>query len=539
LTGIHSDAIAVADCLELDPSAPSELAQLIRLRLGNWMIVESRDRAETALATNSSANCVTLRGEIYTQSGEISNFQQFQNFDANFFVGDQQKKSAGDSGHVSNSRKRRVNKDGPSTAVAREESERQLERAQYKWQQRKEQLASKLKAVKANRAKSEQRLAKIDKEPRKSVGDEAILERKRKENRERKRTLETELQKLRQGLASLQSEQSETQEARVVAQKGQARSKQKLMKFTNEMQSERREVRELKYQADDIDGQIRVLRHKIETIEAKVKAESSRDHGSFDAEVTEEFEDDVRALNNGDSDESSRRTVEQRLLQQIADLRSELTQSRSTLSVLRSRVDVDALERLLQAQQTLDQIRMKIEESQSKAQRTLADIQSSAASRYAKTAQVLRKAAIEFPRIFRRLTGGRSDAALVFTDDLEGLFLDGIILHVRPDVGGVTHSRWRPFSGLSGGQQAITALSLSVALQACVPSPLYLFDEIDASLDTHAVSRVTDWLLEQHQQNVQMLVVSLRPQMVLRLPQLLGVYHASSTSSLTAVAKFD
>ena len=37
---------------------------------------------------------------------------------------------------------------------------------------------------------------------------------------------------------------------------------------------------------------------------------------------------------------------------------------------------------------------------------------------------------------------------------------------------------------LSGGEQTVVALTILFALQRLQPAPLYLFDEIDASLDT-------------------------------------------------------
>jgi structural maintenance of chromosome 3 (chondroitin sulfate proteoglycan 6) len=39
-------------------------------------------------------------------------------------------------------------------------------------------------------------------------------------------------------------------------------------------------------------------------------------------------------------------------------------------------------------------------------------------------------------------------------------------------------------SQLSGGQKSLVALSLIFAIQRCDPAPFYLFDEIDAALDS-------------------------------------------------------
>jgi hypothetical protein len=61
----------------------------------------------------------------------------------------------------------------------------------------------------------------------------------------------------------------------------------------------------------------------------------------------------------------------------------------------------------------------------------------------------------------------------------------GCTPRLRPD-----EHRWRPFASLSGGQQALASLALSLALQAVRPSPFVFLDEVDAALDTAAAGRV-------------------------------------------------
>ena len=47
---------------------------------------------------------------------------------------------------------------------------------------------------------------------------------------------------------------------------------------------------------------------------------------------------------------------------------------------------------------------------------------------------------------------------------------------------------------LSGGQKSVVALAYMFALQKCDPSPIYVFDEIDACLDPKSRRRVAKWL---------------------------------------------
>ena len=49
---------------------------------------------------------------------------------------------------------------------------------------------------------------------------------------------------------------------------------------------------------------------------------------------------------------------------------------------------------------------------------------------------------------------------------------------------------------LSGGQKSLVALALIFAIQKCDPAPFYLFDEIDAALDSMHRKAVADMIHE-------------------------------------------
>ena len=90
---------------------------------------------------------------------------------------------------------------------------------------------------------------------------------------------------------------------------------------------------------------------------------------------------------------------------------------------------------------------------------------------------------------------------------------------------------WKAFSKLSGGQQALCACVLSLAMQKTFPSPVFFCDELDASLDTRNIRNVA-LLLDKTSKtgNCQFVCVSLRHQMYEVSPQLIGVYTLDNSS---------
>lgn len=74
---------------------------------------------------------------------------------------------------------------------------------------------------------------------------------------------------------------------------------------------------------------------------------------------------------------------------------------------------------------------------------------------------------------------------------------------------------WQELKPLSGGQRSIIALALIFAIQRCDPSPFYLFDEVDDSLDTQFKTAVAKLIRTQADaQGVQFFTVTFSKQLV-------------------------
>lgn len=102
----------------------------------------------------------------------------------------------------------------------------------------------------------------------------------------------------------------------------------------------------------------------------------------------------------------------------------------------------------------------------------------------------------EFNKVFKKLFGGGQGRLELFMED--GDVLNASISIIAEPPG----KKLQNMMQLSGGEKALTAISLLFAIQNLKPSPFCLLDEIEAALDDSNVSRFADYLhnLTEHTQ---------------------------------------
>jgi chromosome segregation protein len=122
-----------------------------------------------------------------------------------------------------------------------------------------------------------------------------------------------------------------------------------------------------------------------------------------------------------------------------------------------------------------------------------------------------------FQALFTRMFGGgRAHLALVGSDDpLEA----GLEIYAQPPG-----KKLATLSLLSGGEQALTALSLIFAVFRCNPAPICVLDEVDAPLDDANVDRFCTLLEDMvRETSTRFLVVTHHPMTMARMDRLYGV----------------
>ncbi|MCR5213236.1 MAG: chromosome segregation protein SMC [Eubacterium sp.] len=94
---------------------------------------------------------------------------------------------------------------------------------------------------------------------------------------------------------------------------------------------------------------------------------------------------------------------------------------------------------------------------------------------------------VMFNKVFKELFGG-GKGSLILVDE-ENILETGIIINAQPPG-----KKLQNMMVLSGGEKALTAISLLFAIQSLKPSPFCLLDEIEAALDDSNVNRYAKYL---------------------------------------------
>ncbi|MBO4346332.1 MAG: chromosome segregation protein SMC [Lachnospiraceae bacterium] len=134
----------------------------------------------------------------------------------------------------------------------------------------------------------------------------------------------------------------------------------------------------------------------------------------------------------------------------------------------------------------------------------------------------------EFDKVFKELFGGgQADLELLDEDDI---LEAGIKINAQPPG-----KKLQNMMQLSGGEKALTAISLLFAIQNLKPSPFCLLDEIEAALDESNVDRFAKYLMKMTK-NTQFIVITHRRGTMYKADRLYGItMQEKGVSALVSV----
>jgi chromosome segregation protein len=125
--------------------------------------------------------------------------------------------------------------------------------------------------------------------------------------------------------------------------------------------------------------------------------------------------------------------------------------------------------------------------------------------------------------IFTKITGGN---AWLEIEKPDSIFDSGVFL-----IAQFPGKLPRDSSSVSGGEKTMSALSFILAIQAVFPSPFYVFDEVDAHLDSVYSGNLAAILAERCAHS-QIVIVSLKDTVVSKATSVIGVYMSQGSSKV-------
>ena len=170
----------------------------------------------------------------------------------------------------------------------------------------------------------------------------------------------------------------------------------------------------------------------------------------------------------------------------VADLRRQVAEVRGKIRVL-GNVNVGAIEEYKEVKERYDFMKAQVtdvEKSRAELNRMIAELCSEMQEMFTASFKEINR---NFGAIFRELFGGGS--ARLYLSDENDVLNSGIEIQVSPP-GKVIKN----LSALSGGEQALVAISIYFAILAVNPSPFCILDEIEAALDDVNVTRYAQYL---------------------------------------------
>jgi len=193
-----------------------------------------------------------------------------------------------------------------------------------------------------------------------------------------------------------------------------------------------------------------------------------------------------------------------------------LKQQRDTLGVVNLRADLETKE-IEQELEKMNNEKTDLETAIKKMRESIEELNKEGRARLLEAFEVVNK---HFKEVFIKLfNGGKAHLELVDADDpLEA----GLEMMVSPPG-----KKLQSMSLLSGGEQALTAMSLIFAVFLTNPSPICVLDEVDAPLDDANVERFCNLLDDiAEKTNTKFLIITHHALTMSRMDRLFGVTMA-------------
>jgi len=361
------------------------------------------------------------------------------------------------------------------------------------------QADGRLRSVLDNVQRIEQlRADKVDRVRRLEQGSEEGLDRARE--------LREQVTQLEQELRSLVTERADCQDH--------------LQQGRSEYEAQLAEVGELEAELKRVRGEVGELGVQVGKLQLKL-SERSMHLTHLEEQIWERYREQLR---RAAGDYHMRPPVSDEDLERLGRLR-ELIDRMGEINL----TAIEEYDELNERHEFLSTHRQDLEGALSQLQRAIQKINRTSRKRFRETFELVNAKFQEvFPRLFQ---GGR--ARLVLTDE-ENLLESGVEIVAQPPG-----KKLQSIELLSGGEKALTAVSLIFSMFLVKPTPFCLLDEVDAPLDEANVGRFNQIVRETSEMSQFILITHNRRTMEI-VDRLYGVtMEEPGVSKLVAVSLSD
>jgi len=292
--------------------------------------------------------------------------------------------------------------------------------------------------------------------------------------------------------ADIQQRRQEIEQSLARTEEALVSSRSELRKLEERLQSDRQKYRAVSMQLAEIGETIKELRPVGEACQQEKSgiqlslAEKRLELQHLAASLREKYDIELDTL-SVDSFENDPSKAE--LVNEIDDLRGRLERMGEV-----NLAAIGEYEELTARFKFMSQQKEDLEKSIADLQQTIVKLNRVCRLRFKESFEAINeKFEVIFPRLFR---GGK--AKLMLTDENDYLET-GVDIVVQPPG-----KRLQSITLLSGGEKALTAVSLLFAIFLTKPSPFCFLDEVDAPLDDANIDRFTELIreLSEHSQFV-------------------------------------
>jgi chromosome segregation protein len=281
------------------------------------------------------------------------------------------------------------------------------------------------------------------------------------------------------------------------------------LNLREQFQSKEKGIRQVRHDREEVSEQIHALEMEISDLEHQTVSLHDRIHETYQVEIeTVTLPEDANLEGADQEIEDLKRRIKALGPVNLVSLQ-EYEQEKQRLDFLLQQRDD-----LLSAEQTL--------------QETIVKINQTARDRFT---EVFSQVRINFQETFKKFfNGGEADLRLPENEDVLEAQIE---IMARP-----AGKQLRALDLLSGGEKALTAISLLFALYMVKPSPFCILDEIDAPLDDVNVERFTSALSE-YAEKTQFVMVTHNKRTMKSAKALYGVTMEEEGVSKIVSVKFE